>query len=198
VQKTYLFALLGKENQMNIGYMRVSTTSQTLVTQKEALEKYGVERIYEEKASGRNTERPILNELLDHIRPGDKLIIYDLSRLGRTVNQVVKLLDFFIKEDIGFVSIKDSLDITTSMGKAMAQIIAVFNEMQVNVQNEKIKEGLQIAKEQGKKLGRKAISDEKIRLINALTKDGYSNQEIANQLDISRRTVINYKKFTKN
>jgi len=178
---------------MIIGYIRVSTTGQNLDTQKESLQNYGVEKLYEEKASGRNTDRPILNEALSFLRRGDTLVIYDLSRLGRTVHQVVKLLDEFIQKGIGFVSIKESIDITTPMGKAMAHIIAVFNEMQVNVQNEKIREGLQIAKEQGKKLGRRSISKDKARMIKALCNEGYTNQEVADKLDISRRTVINYK-----
>ncbi|QMS84841.1 recombinase family protein [Candidatus Xianfuyuplasma coldseepsis] len=182
---------------MRIGYMRVSTVAQNLDTQKAALESYGVERIFEEKASGRNIERPVLKELLKFIRSGDTLVIYDLSRLGRTVHQVVKLLDDFIKRNIGFVSLKESLDITTPMGKAMAHIIAVFNQMQVDVQNEKTREGLLIAKANGKKLGRKAITQDKILMIQALCKEGYSNQEVADKLGVSRRTVINYKKGSK-
>lgn len=178
---------------MIIGYVRVSTTGQNLDTQKEALEKYGIDKLYEEKASGRKTDRPILNEALNYLRKGDTLVIYDLSRLGRTVHQVVKLLDEFIQKGIGFVSIKESLDITTPMGKAMAHIIAVFNEMQVNVQNEKIREGLLIAKEQGKKLGRRSISNDKARMIKALCNEGYTNQEVADKLNVSRRTVVNYK-----
>jgi DNA invertase Pin-like site-specific DNA recombinase len=183
---------------MIIGYVRVSTTGQNLDTQKEAIQNYGIDKLYQEKASGRNQERPVLKELLNFLRPKDILVIYDLSRLGRTVTQVVKLLDGFIENDIGFVSIKEGLDITTPAGKAMAQIIAIFNEMQVNVQNEKIKEGLRIAKEQGKTLGRRSISSDKVRLINAMSNDGYTNQEIADELKISRRTVINYKKIKKN
>jgi DNA invertase Pin-like site-specific DNA recombinase len=113
------------------------------------------------------------------------------------VQQVVKLLDGFIKRNIGFVSLKESIDITTTMGRAMAHIIAVFNQMQVDVQNEKTREGLRIAKANGKQLGRKSISEDKVIMIKALCKEGYSNQEVADRLGISRRTVINYKKEPK-
>jgi len=127
---------------MNIGYIRVSTQKQNLDSQKEAITKYGIDRLYEEKASGRNTDRPILNEVIDYLRENDTLVIYDLSRLGRTVHQVMKLIEHFYDNNIGFVSLKENIDITTPIGKAMISIIASFNQMQVEIQNEKIKAGI--------------------------------------------------------
>jgi DNA invertase Pin-like site-specific DNA recombinase len=182
---------------MNIGYIRVSTQKQNLDSQKEAITKYGIDRLYEEKASGRNTDRPILNEVIDYLRENDTLVIYDLSRLGRTVHQVMKLIEYFYDNNIGFVSLKENIDITTPIGKAMVSIISSFNQMQVEIQNEKIKAGIKTAKENGKKLGRKKIDTSKIRLISTLKKDGYTNQEIADQLSISKRTVINYANLEK-
>ena len=177
---------------MKIGYIRVSTQEQNTESQRETLEKYGVDRVYEEKASGRNTNRPVLNEVMNFIRENDTLIIYDLSRLGRTVHQVMKLIEYFYEHSIGFVSIKENLDITTPIGKAMVSIIASFNQMQIEIQNEKIKEGIQHAKSIGKKLGRKSIGDDKVKLIKALKNQGFTNSEIAIQLGLSRRTIINY------
>jgi DNA invertase Pin-like site-specific DNA recombinase len=179
---------------MKIGYTRVSTKKQNLESQKVALKKYGVDKLYEEKASGRNTDRPILNEVIDYLRPEDILVIYDLSRLGRTVHQVMKLIDYFASNNIGFVSLKENLDISTPMGKAMTSIIAAFNQMQVEIQNEKIKAGLDNAKQKGIKLGRKPIRNDKVSMIQALSKQGYTNKKIADHLNISVRTVINYKK----
>lgn len=180
---------------MTLGYIRVSTQKQNLDTQKEALSKFGVDRLYEEKASGRNTNRPILNEVIDYLRAHDTLVIYDLSRLGRTVHQVMKLIEHFYENDIGFVSIKENIDITTPMGKAMISIIAAFNQMQVEVQNDKIKAGITSARERGKKLGRKPIPFDKVKIIHALRQQGFTNLEIASQLEISKRTVINYIKL---
>jgi len=182
---------------MIIGYTRVSTKKQNLESQQEAIKKYGVDRLYEEKASGRDTERPILKEVIDYLRPGDSLIIYDLSRLGRTVHQVMKLIDDFTKNNIGFISLKENIDISTPIGKAMMSIIASFNQMQVEIQNEKIRAGLENAKRKGIKLGRKSISQKKASLIRALKKQGYSNREVAEHLNISIRTVINYKNAKK-
>lgn len=178
---------------MTFGYIRVSTQKQNLQIQQEALKKYQVDRVFEEKASGRKIDRAALNELLEHLRPNDTLIIYDLSRLGRTTHQVMQLIDHFQKNNIGFISIKENFDITTPMGKAMISIIAAFNQMQVEIQNEKIKDGLQNAKEKGIKLGRKPISQDKIRVINALSKQGFTNKEISLKLNLSIRTIINYK-----
>ncbi|MDD3123129.1 MAG: recombinase family protein [Candidatus Izemoplasmatales bacterium] len=178
---------------MIIGYTRVSTKKQNLESQQEAIKKFGIDKLYEEKASGRNTERPILNEVIDYLRPGDTLVIYDLSRLGRTVHQVMKLIDFFSANNIGFVSLKENMDISTPIGKAMVSIIATFNQMQVEIQNEKVIAGLDNAKRKGIKLGRKVISQEKVSLIQALSKQGYTNKKIAEHLNISIRTVINYK-----
>jgi DNA invertase Pin-like site-specific DNA recombinase len=89
---------------MTIGYIRVSTQKQNLDVQRESMQKYGVDKLYEEKASGRNTNRPILNEVIDYLREGDTLVIYDLSRLGRTVHQVMILVEYFFDHKIGFVS----------------------------------------------------------------------------------------------
>lgn len=179
---------------MIIGYIRVSTQKQNLEVQQDALNKYGVDKLYQEKASGRNTNRPVLNEVIDYLRPNDTLVIYDLSRLGRTVHQVMKLIEYFSELNIGFISLKEHLDITTAIGKAMTSIIASFNQMQVEIQNEKIKEGIENAKAHGKRIGRKPIAPDKVKIIKALKKEGCTNQEIANHLNISKRTVINYSK----
>jgi DNA invertase Pin-like site-specific DNA recombinase len=178
---------------MTFGYIRVSTQKQNLEIQIEALKKYNIDKLFEEKASGRKTDREVLKELLDQLRPDDTLVIYDLSRLGRTTHQVMQLIDHFQKNNIGFISIKENFDITTPMGKAMISIIASFNQMQVEIQNEKIKDGLKNAKQKGIKLGRKPISLEKVRIINALSNQGFTNKEIASKLGLSIRTIINYK-----
>jgi len=189
---------------MTFGYIRVSTQKQNLEIQIEALKKYNIDKLFEEKASGRKTDREVLKELLDQLRPDDTLVIYDLSRLGRTTHQVMQLIDHFQKNNIGFISIKENFDITTPMGKAMISIIAAFNQMQVEIQNEKIKDGLKNAKQKGIKLGRKPINDEKIQIILALSNQGFTNKQIANRLNLSIRTIINYKnklinkKFTLN
>lgn len=179
---------------MKYGYIRISTKMQNLEVQIEALNNFGVDRIFEEKESGLNTDRPVLNDVIDRLRTGDTLVIYDLSRLGRSFYQVMKLIDDFAGNSIGLVSIKENLDITTSMGRTMIRIMASFNQLQVELQNEKIIDGIANAKANGKKLGRRPISKSIVRTVKALYNQGYTNQEIADQVGISKRSVIRYKK----
>ncbi|QWB96699.1 recombinase family protein [Mycoplasmatota bacterium] len=88
------------------------------------------------------------------------------------------------------------MDITTPIGRAMVSIIASFNQMQVEIQNEKIREGIENAKAHGKRIERKPILNDKVKMIQALKNEGYTNQEIANYFDISKRSVINYSKLS--
>jgi len=180
---------------MIFGYIRVSTNNQNLESQIEALNNYGVDRIFQEKESGLNTDRPILNDAIDRLREGDTLVIYDLSRLGRSFYQVMKLIDDFSINNIGLVSIKENLDIKTPMGRTMIRIMASFNQLYVELQNEKIRDGIENAKVNGKTLGRKRISKSNARLIRALYNQGYTNQEIADEVGVSKRTVGRYKKI---
>lgn len=179
---------------MIFGYVRVSTDVQNLEAQIEGLKKYGVDRIFQEKESGLNTNRPILIDVVDRLRERDSLVIYDLSRLGRTFYQVMKLIDDFAQNNIGLVSLKENLDISTPMGRTMIRIMASFNQLQVELQNEKIRDGIANAKANGKKLGRKPISKSTVRLIQALYNQGYTNQEIANEVGVSKRSVGRYKR----
>lgn len=177
---------------MIIGYIRVSTHKQNLDVQKQAIISYGIDKLYQEKASGRNRERPVLKELLDYIRSGDTLVIYDLSRLGRTVHQVIELMEYFTSASINFVSLKETIDTKTPIGRAMIGIIAAFNQMQVEIQNEKVKSGVSAARARGRVGGRKPLAKEKIKLINALYNQKYTLKEIATQVNVSRRSVSNY------
>ena len=178
---------------MKFGYVRVSTNKQNLEVQQKALTSYGVDEIFQEKISGRKSHRQELSNVLRVLREGDTFIVYDLSRLGRTVHQVMKLIDDFNNKGVKFISLKEQFDTSTAIGKAMISILASFNQMQVEIQNEKIKEGLANARSKGIKLGRKSLSDKTVRLIKALSSQGYSNKDISEQLHISVRSVINYK-----
>lgn len=177
---------------MKIGYARVSTKEQNLDIQIEALKASGCERIYEEKVSGKKKERSQLNMCLDYLRDGDILIVFDLSRLGRTSKQVIELIDYFNQKNIGFISIKEGLDITTSMGRAFAGLLAVINQMNVEVQNEKIVAGIKKARARGKVGGRPGISEEKKNLIKTLYESrDYPLVTIAQMAKVSRATVYN-------
>jgi len=170
---------------MIIGYVRVSTTNQNLDIQLKALEKYHVDKLYEEKASGRTLERTALKECLTYIREGDTLIVYDLSRLGRSSKEVLELLDDFSKRNINFISIKENIDLATPTGRFFATVLSALNQLDLEMRNEKTKEGLQRAKENGIKLGRPRLNEKIIEDSLELYKKGVKRSDICRLTGIS-------------
>lgn len=137
-----------------IGYARVSTTHQKLDTQLVAFEEYGVDTIYKEYESGRKKNRPVLEQLLKELAPGDTLVILKLDRLARGTQHLLKLLDFFETHNINFVSIDNHIDTSTPMGKLIFTIMGAFAEMEACLIRERVMAGLEVARQKGVKLGR--------------------------------------------
>ena len=102
---------------MRFGYARVSTEDQKTDRQLDALREYGVDEIFSEKISGTKRSRPELNRLLDKLRPGDALVVYELKRLGRNTKQLLALAEEFQANQIEFVSLTEKIDTTTPMGR---------------------------------------------------------------------------------
>ncbi|KML00560.1 recombinase family protein [Rossellomorea marisflavi] len=153
---------------MKIGYARVSTKDQSLELQKDALEKYGVERIYSEKESGGKWDREELTKCLDHLRPGDTLVVYKLDRLARSQKQLIEIADRLREEDVELVSISEQLDTRTAIGKAMFGMIGVMAELERNMIRERTAAGLAAARARGRRGGRPKMNPEKIRYALAL------------------------------
>ena len=118
-----------------IGYARVSTSEgkQLLDRQVDALTEIGCERIFEDKASGSNSQRKGLDDCLNYLRKGDVLVVLDLDRLGRLASDLIKLIDELAEKDIGFKAINSPMDTTTPAGRAFLQIQAAFAEMERNI-----------------------------------------------------------------
>ena len=118
-----------------IGYARVSTSEgkQLLDRQVDALKEIGCERIFEDKASGSNSQRKGLDDCLNYLRKGDVLVVLDLDRLGRLASDLIKLIDELAEKDIGFKAINSPMDTTTPAGRAFLQIQAAFAEMERNI-----------------------------------------------------------------
>lgn len=138
---------------MKIDYARVSTTAQNLDIQIETLNKTGCEKIYTEKESGVK-ERPVLKELLSFIRGGDTLVVYKLDRLGRSVRELLAMVDDLREKEISLVAIQDSIDATTPSGKMMLQMMAILVEYERNLIIERCQTGRKVAMAAGKKMGR--------------------------------------------
>jgi len=174
-----------------IGYARVSTDDQRLDLQHDALQKAGCHRVFEDRASGARTDRPGLTQALSHLRAGDTLVVWKLDRLGRTTHQLVGLLEQFEREGVKLRSLQDGIDPSTSMGKAMLQIGAVFAEMERNLIRERTKAVLSAARARGRLGGRKptvtpAHLDTARRL---MADDGLSMAEIAARVGVGRTTL---------
>lgn len=181
---------------MLIGYARVSTADQTLDLQLDALKRVGCEKTYEDTASGAKTERRGLNEALNQLRSGDILVVWRLDRLGRTLKQLIELINELNDKGIGFKSITENIDTTTSGGKLVFHIFGALAEFEREVIRERTNAGLTAARARGRLGGRPSIASKdprKIELAKKLYKDmDMPVQEILDTLHMSRSTLYRY------
>lgn len=175
---------------MKIGYVRVSTEEQNEARQVEALEKLGVEKIYIEKKSGKNLDRPVLQEMLDFIREGDTVYVHDLSRISRSLTDLLNLVELLKKKNVHFISNKEQVDTTTPTGRLFLSIVGAINEFERTNLLERQREGIAIAKRVGKYKGRKPRTlDHVAELYNMWIRREKSKAEIARDYQISRPTL---------
>lgn len=135
---------------MNIGYIRISSNYQNPERQRELLKSYNIEEVFEEVASGKDTERPQLQKMLDFARRGDTIYIESISRLARNTFDFFKLNEQFSAKGINLVSLKENLDTTTAQGKFMVTIFAALSELERDILKQRQREGIEIARKAGK------------------------------------------------
>ena len=175
---------------MKIGYVRVSTEEQNEARQVEALEKLGVEKIYIEKKSGKNLDRPVLQEMLDYIREGDTVYVHDLSRISRSLTDLLNLVELLKKKNVHFISNKEQVDTTTPTGRLFLSIVGAINEFERTNLLERQREGIAIAKRQGKYKGRKPRTLDNVARLYEMWQCGEkSKSQIARDYQISRPTL---------
>ena len=179
---------------MLVGYARVSTTDQHLDLQKDALLAVGCERIFTDTASGAKAQRLGLADALQCCRRGDTLVVWKLDRLGRSLPHLVETVRGIAARDIGFKSLQESIDTTTTGGKLVFHIFASLAEFERDIIRDRTKAGLSAARARGRKGGRPAGVDErKKKAALALKKDsGRSVKEICGIVGISRNTYYKY------
>ena len=181
---------------MLIGYARVSTQDQTLDLQTDALTRAGCEKLFTDTASGAKSERPGLQEALSHLRPGDTLVVWRLDRLGRTLKHLIATIADLSEQGIGFKSLQENIDTTTSGGKLIFHIFGALAEFEREVIRERTNAGLQAARARGRLGGRPAIQaldPRKVALAKKLYKDKSTPvQEICETLHIGRSTLYRY------
>src|SRR5512139_3411145 len=139
---------------MFVGYARVSTQDQTLDLQKDALEKIGCTRIFTDTASGAKAERKGLEDALNYVREGDILVVWRLDRLGRSLKHLIETITTLNNRKIGFKSIQENIDTTTSGGKLVFHIFGALAEFERDIIKERTQAGLTAARARGRKGGR--------------------------------------------
>lgn len=140
---------------MKVAYVRVSTDEQHEQRQMAALEKYGIERWYVEKVSGKNAKREQLQTMLDFVREDDVIYIHDLSRLARSLKDLLDILQVLDEKKVTLISNKESLDTSTATGRLMVNMIAAINQFELENLHERQREGIEEAKKRGAYKGRK-------------------------------------------
>lgn len=145
-----------------IGYIRVSTIEQETARQEELLKSYSLDKVFEEKASGKNTERPELKKMLEYLREDDVLYVESISRLSRSIRDLLSIVDTLNEKSVQLVVIKENIDTTTPQGRFVLSIFAALSELEREQILQRQREGIEIAKAQGKYLGKqfKRIDEE--------------------------------------
>ena len=140
-----------------VGYIRVSTVEQNTESQKSMLDKVGMDKLFEEKISGKNIDRPQLQALLDYVREGDTVYVKDLSRLARNTKDLLDIIEYLDKKGVGLFSIKENIDTSTNFGKLMITFLAAIYEFERANLLERQRDGIVVAKKLGKYKGRKKV-----------------------------------------
>jgi DNA invertase Pin-like site-specific DNA recombinase len=179
---------------MLIGYARVSTHEQTLNLQQDALTKAGCTKIFTDTASGAKTERIGLEEALNYVRKGDTLVVWRLDRLGRSLPHLITTMTDLEDRGIGFKSLTENIDTTTSGGKLIFHIFGALAEFERNLIRERTQAGLTAARARGRIGGRpKALTQRQIHIAQSLYDDpNNSIAEICRTLKISKVTLYRY------
>lgn len=171
-------------------YARVSTESQNLDRQLDALEKYGVDHIYNEKMTGTKKERPELTKLLDRLSAGDIIVVADLSRLGRSTKDLIELTELFHSRGVNLVSLKESIDTNTSTGKLLFTLMSAIAQFERDCIADRTREGLNSARARGRTGGRPKINADSVKKAVMLYHTGqYSVKEIEDLTGVKKSTL---------
>lgn len=176
----------------NVAYIRVSTVEQNELRQIEAMKEYKIDKYFTEKVSAKDTNRPQLKALLEYIREGDTVYIHDFSRLARSTKDLLDIVEQLNKKGVHLHSNKENLDTSKSTGKLMLTMIGAINEFERTNLLERQKEGIAIAKKEGKYKGGQVKKIDS-NAFNALYEQYKTRQinkvEFAKKLNISRPTL---------
>lgn len=182
----------GGKIMANIAYVRTSTVEQHEDRQCEGLKKYNIDKWYIDKCSGKNTNRPQLQAMLDYVREGDTVYVHDFSRLARSTKDLLELVELLNSKGVALVSNKENLDSRTPTGKLMLTMIAGIAEFERTNLLERQREGIAIAKEKGVYKGRKPVDvsrDVFMELYEQYMMRKLTKAQMAKELNVSRPTL---------
>ena len=179
---------------MLIGYARVSTFEQNLNLQKDALKAAGCEKIFEDHISGAASSRPGMNRAVEFLRKGDTLVVWRLDRLGRSLKHLIEVVSLLEERHIGFKSLQEAIDTTSSGGKLIFHIFGALAEFERNLIRERTMAGLSAARARGRKGGRPKALDPQQRDIAVMLyhQKKKTVKEICSIMGISKPTLYNY------
>lgn len=179
---------------MLVGYARVSTQDQNPALQLDALQTGGCEKVFTEKASGAQRDRPELAAALSYMRAGDSLVVWKLDRLARSLPQLIETVATLEDQGIGFRSLTEAIDTTTAGGKLVFHIFGALAEFERSVIRERTRAGLKAARDRGRKGGRPpALSAADLAAAKALLRDpAITVDEVATRLKVSPATLYRH------
>lgn len=179
-------------NGQVLAYVRVSTIEQNEERQLVALQKYNPDKIFTEKVSAKDTNRPELQKLLEFAREGDTIVVHDFSRLARNTRDLLDITEQLTKRGVTLISNKENIDTSTPTGKLMLTMIGAIAEFERQNLLDRQREGIAIAKEKGKYKGRKPVEIEDnifTEQYNRYMRREITKVELAKVLKVSRPTL---------
>ncbi len=151
---------------MQVGYVRVSTIEQNTARQEVLMQELGVERVFIDKSSGKNTDRAELKKLLEFVREGDAVVVESISRFARNTKELLHLVSLLKEKRVEFISKKENIDTATPAGKFMLTVFGAMAELERDCILQRQAEGIAIAKQNGKYKGRKKVEAEKAKFLD--------------------------------
>lgn len=174
---------------MKVGYVRISTKNQNTARQDELMERLGVEKVYTDKVSGKNTDRPELRRMMDFVREGDVVIVESFSRFARNTRDLLDLMDTLKQKGVQFISMKENIDTESTAGKLMMVLFAALAQFERENLLERQAEGIAVAKVEGRMKGRPKKAEETFEDIYLQVQAGKkSASRGAKELGIARST----------
>jgi DNA invertase Pin-like site-specific DNA recombinase len=179
---------------MLVGYARVSTQDQNPALQLDALKAAGCEKLFVEKASGAQRDRPELSAALDYLRAGDSLVVWKLDRLARSLKQLIETVELLESRRIGLRSLTEAIDTTTAGGKLVFHVFGALAEFERSIIRERTKAGLEAARARGKKGGRPpALVAKDLAAAKAMLSDPeITMEEVAKRLQVAPSTLYRH------